>query len=87
MTKEERIEDIRQILQRAHPHLINRLLAAALVESGYYKIPAVMDFCSVLSLKLGYYMASGLMDNYPENFNKMMPRIAEEILEILKDKG
>jgi len=34
-----------------------------------------------LSFHLGYYMAKGLMENYPHNFNKMIKEMAHKIAE------
>ena len=33
----------------------------------------------LIALKLGYLYAKGLFSNYPDNFNKLLPQIAEEL--------
>lgn len=40
------------------------------------------EFCTYLSYLLGLYMAKGLMDDYPKNFNKIMPEFAQAAYEI-----
>ena len=34
----------------------------------------------LLSFKLGIYLGKGLFQNYPENYNKMIPELAKELL-------
>jgi hypothetical protein len=33
----------------------------------------------IIALKLGYLYAKGLFMNYPDNFNKLLPQLAEEL--------
>ena len=44
----------------------------------------LQEFTSVLSLNLGVYMGKGLFENYPEQYNKLIPEFAKELLEGLE---
>ncbi|MCJ7828684.1 MAG: hypothetical protein MUP81_02955, partial [Dehalococcoidia bacterium] len=44
-------------------------------------------FTSFLSFKLGAYQGLGLYENYPTNFNKLMPKFATDLLAQLHALG
>ena len=41
----------------------------------------LLNFTSLLSLKLGVYIGQGLFKSYPDNFNQMMPELAKELFD------
>lgn len=48
----------------------------------------INHFTQLLSFELGQFMAQGLLENYPDNFNKLIPEMAKSIAEkiVLEDK-